>query len=97
MRAEFDWKIHNWEDCVGPGWRQLCLTLKQACVEHDVMIMQVKEKFGALRFYVDEAETELYDLIDAAEKASETTCETCGEPGKIVTTGWFKATCGKHT
>jgi hypothetical protein len=47
----FDWRTHPWEQGVGEGWQPLCLALKAACLAEDVEILQVKEKFGGLRWY----------------------------------------------
>lgn len=50
---EFDWRTHNWEDCVGEGWRPLVRCLVAEHVKRDLPITQVKEKFGTLRFYAN--------------------------------------------
>ena len=43
--------------------------------------VQVKEKFGGLRFYIDNGSEAIQDLIEAAETESLCTCEDCGLPG----------------
>lgn len=55
--------------------------------------MQVKEKFGTLRFYTGPATDEIFAAIDAAEAKSAKTCETCGEPGRQVGGGWIVTIC----
>lgn len=65
-------------ECVGPGWKKLVDPLKEVCKLTNTKILQVKEKFGGLRFYVDAAPEWLYDLICLAEGASTKTCEDCG-------------------
>ena len=58
---------------------------------------QVKEKFGTLRFYVDQATDYQYELIDRAGDLSAHTCEVCGEPGKLRgDRSWIKALCEEH-
>lgn len=58
---------------------------------------QVKEKFGTLRFYVNEATDYQYELIDRAGDLSAHTCEVCGEPGKLRgDRSWIKALCEEH-
>lgn len=58
---------------------------------------QVKEKFGALRFYMSCETDEMADLIAIAEAASEKTCEMCGEPGYIdYKKKWLSCRCEKH-
>jgi hypothetical protein len=80
---------------VGPGWSGILDRLYNK-LPKSVYVTQVKEKYGSLRFYVGSASNRTYDIIEAAEKESETTCEVCGEPGKIITRGWWKCRCPKH-
>jgi hypothetical protein len=71
------------EDLIKLGWN------KQVC--------QVKEKFGGLRFYINEGSNEIYERIVKAEKDSYEICETCGEKGDIRTDiGWYRTLCNKH-
>ncbi len=65
-------------ECVGPGWKKLVDPLEEVCKLTNTSILQVKEKFGGLRFYVGSAPEWLYDLIHIAEWASIKTCEDCG-------------------
>jgi len=65
--------------------------------EHKFNVVQVKEKFGTLRFYADNASNEQYDLINEAEKLSETTCEVCGKKGQLRGNGWYYVACDEHT
>ena len=58
--------------------------------------VQVKEKFGGLRFYVDRATEEHYNYINFAENMSYRTCEVCGSPGKRYTDGWHQVLCDAH-
>lgn len=58
--------------------------------------VQVKEKFGGLRFYVQAATSKHYDYISFAESMSYRTCEQCGAPGKRYTDGWHKVLCDIH-
>ena len=64
-------------------------------------VVQVKEKFGGLRFYMrypsgfDKAFYDKFEheLIGPAEELSEKTCEFCGEEGKRRPGGWIKTLC----
>ena len=58
--------------------------------------VQVKEKFGGLRFYVQAATDEHYRYITFAESMSYRTCEDCGAPGKTYTDGWHTTLCDVH-
>ena len=58
--------------------------------------VQVKEKFGGLRFYVQAATDAHYKYITFAESMSYHTCESCGAPGKTYTDGWHRTLCDIH-
>jgi len=58
--------------------------------------VQVKEKFGGLRFYVQAATDKHYQYITFAESMSYRTCEECGAPGKTYTDGWHMTLCDIH-
>lgn len=90
---------------IGDGWfdliERLCARL-QALSEHpgspQVVAVQVKEKFGSLRFYVEEANGEQMAAIAAAERESKAICETCGTTGRpVVTGGYLMTRCEAHT
>ena len=58
--------------------------------------IQVKEKFGTLRFYVDESNDKCYNYITFAESMSAHICEECGNPGTWYGIGWHQTLCDKH-
>jgi len=58
--------------------------------------VQVKEKFGGLRFYVQAATDKHYNFISFAESMSYRTCESCGADGKTYTDGWHTTLCDIH-
>ena len=58
--------------------------------------VQVKEKFGGLRFYVNRATDKHWNFISFAESMSYRTCEECGAVGKTYTDGWHKTLCDIH-
>jgi hypothetical protein len=68
------------------GWSKLVHNLDHAIslISPNYEIIQVKEKFGMLRYYVDfssiddDASIKISDLITSAEKASINTCINCG-------------------
>jgi hypothetical protein len=61
-----------------------------------VVVTQVKEKFGSLRFYYDGGDEYIAGLVDMAEAISEVTCEVCGTPGETRQVGWHKVLCETH-
>ena len=58
--------------------------------------VQVKEKYGGLRFYVRAATDKHYQYITFAESMSYRTCGECGAPGKTYTDGWHMTLCDIH-
>ena len=64
--------------------------------EYDEMFaIQVKEKYGTLRFYMSRETDEVSALIDKAEALSSQTCEICGVPATVRGTTWFSVRCDK--
>jgi hypothetical protein len=59
-------------------------------------VLQAKEKFGGLRFYLLNEPPELHAIIQQAENQSYKTCEQCGAPGKARNGGWIKVLCDEH-
>lgn len=58
-----------------------------------VVAVQVKEKFGTLRFYYDGGDEYIHGLAAMAEAMSARTCESCGVPAKSTNNGWIKTIC----
>ena len=61
-----------------------------------VVITQIKEKFGGLRFYYDGGDDRVFGMVSMAEAWADHTCEECGNPGKARHTGWIKTLCDEH-
>ena len=81
------------------GWFDLIYELSQKIVELDpnCKALQVKEKFGGLRFYVGAATNDVFDLIDEHEDMSYGICESCGSTEDVTQTkrGWITTLCKK--
>jgi hypothetical protein len=60
------------------------------------VVVQVKEKYGGLRFYVNAATEEQWAYIAFAEAMSYHTCEICGDKGKASRGGWIQTRCKEH-
>lgn len=65
--------------------------------------VQVKQKFGGLRYYVSIEEIDsddvnyAYSIIADAEKMSYTICELCGAPAKVSKWGYnIETKCDEH-
>jgi hypothetical protein len=76
-------------------WRQEWLK-KTGKKFKPVKVVQVKEKFGTLRFYIDGGDDHIRGLIDQAETMSNHICEECGDVGHKRGKGWIKVLCDKH-
>lgn len=84
---------------IGKGWYSIVRELIYDLINlgWDKQVVQVKEKFGGLRFYINDGNKEIYDRILEAEKLSHETCEICGQQGEIRTDiGWYSTLCNEH-
>jgi hypothetical protein len=61
-----------------------------------VVVSQIKEKFGGLRFYYGGGDDCVDGMVRMAESWAENTCETCGAPGEERSGGWIKTLCDEH-
>ena len=61
-----------------------------------VVVTQIKEKFGGLRFYYDGGDDRVYGMVAMAESWADRHCEECGKPGKRRSGGWIKTLCDEH-
>ena len=66
---------------------------KQVCPQ--VVALQIKEKFGSLRFYYSGGDEYIRGMIDFAESLSYNICENCGRFNEDVgrTQGWIQSLC----
>ena len=61
-----------------------------------VVVEQVKEKFGTLRFYYQGGDEFVHGAVWLAESLSGHLCEECGAPGKRTGGGWVRTLCEFH-
>lgn len=90
----------------GPGWHPLLKDLIDAIgyslqtvpmeVRGGMYVVQIKEKFGTLRFYMAQSTGEIDGAIMLAETISARTCEECGKPGALRNGPWLKTLCNQH-
>ncbi len=91
------------------GWYYLIhnmLTELSELNNSSIKVSQIKNKFGALRVYVDPLDNsnfdyfiddEVYSIISKFENDSRHTCELCGLIGNIKNcNGWLRCTCDNH-
>jgi hypothetical protein len=87
----------------GEGWFDLVTCLCDAIESHingmpendqkDFYCVQIKEKFGSLRFYMNKSDDYISAMINIAESKSAKICEKCGKPGAIRDGSWFRCLC----
>ena len=95
-----DWKLGF---LCGPGWYPLIERLSAdlaVIIREDGLrrfrVLQVKEKFGGLRFYVKGGNERALTRIVKAMREAESTCEGCGAPGCIRKIGvWLSTLCDR--
>lgn len=89
---------------IDEGWYKLALQchIELLNADPDYRILQIKEKFGALRFYVEPSEEyyqtsmdkkdSIVDIIKKYEALSQITCEATGQSGVLMRSfgGWYK-------
>jgi hypothetical protein len=61
-----------------------------------VVVEQIKEKFGTLRFYYEGGDDQISGMVRMVESMSEVTCEVCGNLGTLRGGGWIKTLCDTH-
>lgn len=80
--------------CMG-GWRHIITSLVDDLFDMgwNGCLLQIKEKWGGLRFYIGEGTGEMFSRIEQAENQSLKTCMKCGKPGEPTDTGWILTLC----
>lgn len=89
---------------IGKGWWPIVKSLHEEIykLDPDYQLVQVKEKFGGLRYYIrtsdgmhpDDYQRIRY-LVNNAETISLRTCEDCGAQGeqRYISQYWIKTLC----
>jgi hypothetical protein len=83
---------HGWDRIID----ELILELNE--LPDDIEVLQIKEKFGGLRFYVSGSSEKANRLISQYETYSYHICEVCGEfytAKNRCKHGWWKTLCDK--
>jgi hypothetical protein len=98
-------QIDGWYDTVGFGWRTILVDLHHKLLEisPEYVVVQVKQKWGGLKVYLDAGELpalrqrEFDQTVRDAEGASYYVCEDCGEPGtprgQQSPVSWIRTLC----
>ncbi len=92
-------------DCMPIGWRkafgmEMCKDIKQALLDNygrkalkAYRVIDIKEKFGGLRWYDNAAPEAVRAIIDYYEEKSYKICINCGKTAKYVSKGWISPYC----
>jgi hypothetical protein len=96
-----------WGLACGDGWFNIldtaCSLIQARCdrmqereaKDTQVVALQVKEKFGSLRFYVMGGDDYTDGIVATVESLSNKICEDCGDVGELYTNGWWVTQCEK--
>lgn len=86
------------------GWRrafgeQMCEEIARELEANNMSdtyhVLQIKEKYGSLRWYDNGFTEHGNEIISKYEELSKRTCISCGEPATLVSTGWISPWCDK--
>ncbi len=82
----------------GDGWFELIYNLSRDLTRYlekhptlDFEVMQVKNKFGSFRYYVEGGDENTHKLIEDARERAKHVCELTGKEGRMCTPAVEKA------
>lgn len=103
LRDDFPKLLGKARVSIASGWenlvRALCRNLQELPQGDQLQAVQVKEKFGQLRFYLDTYpgnRKRIDQIVRDAEARSKNVCEECGTTEGVrmeATRGWIKSLC----
>ena len=100
----------GWTNTFIPNMKQELASALGSYVD-DFTILQIKEKYGAMRMYwrwttreyspneiiiLDKISEEIESIISKYVVISENTCVVCGKKATKMTTGWVMPVCDEH-
>lgn len=98
----------SWTENIPDGWykafgEQMIDELNTILEKHsyvdDYRILQIKEKYGGLRWYSSgypfDMQDAYYDWLNKYEELSFKTCIQCGKTATHITSGWILPMCDK--
>lgn len=103
VNPNYDYNYTELDD-MPDGWRvafgeQLCEEVNNELLTwekedyDEFRILQIKEKYGELRFYVNYSSHALYEIIEKYTQLSRKTCIQCGKPARWISRGWIFPYC----
>lgn len=103
QECEFNYStVSTWLDGIPIGWliafgKMMCEEIRRVAIETNCLdtmrTLDIKEKFGELRWYVCGESSEVADVIDKYAVLSSGVCMTCGKPDVRRTRGWIAPIC----
>lgn len=84
-----------------PGWEIVIRRTVERIAEvrdrkdiKNLKIVQIKEKFGGLRIYMNDVDDDVDEIIREAEDECSELCSWCAKPGKLINRhGWILNLC----
>lgn len=90
-------------DTMPAGWRtafgeEICKEIMEELVRNNCVdsyrIVQIKEKYGELRWYSQGGTERIYrEIVPKYERMSKRTCIYCGQPATFVSKSWAAPWC----
>lgn len=82
---------------IGEGWYApvMAALAMMILAGWDRRLAQVKQKFGGLRLYIEEASDEVNEIVCVTEELCNTLCENCGAPHGLTIPLSGSALCPK--
>ena len=83
----------------GDGWYGILTIVCNLLSNHslqsglDIKFVQVKEKYGGLRIYIQNSDKYTDGVCEFAEEMSYHICELCGNKGKVFGERWIMTRC----
>lgn len=97
MRYDYDWLLcevpDGWIKAFGHELVDELMSAAESENLEDFTILQIKEKYGALRVYCMPTTEKIEEIIDKYTDLSEKTCCVCGAPSTHFSTGWICPYC----
>ena len=92
--TEWDAMPVGWNKAFGKQYlKDLKKQLKKDKMLYKFRIMDLKEKYGTARLYINYGSPELYNIINKYESLSWNTCIQCGKPATYTSKGWIAPYC----
>ena len=98
---EYDWEYTELDN-MPDGWRkafgeQMCEEIRAELVANNMLdnyrILQIKEKYGELRWYDSGFTAHGFEIIEKYSALSARTCICCGKPATRISRGWIAPYC----